>query len=848
MSRPGRNNKVSQSNSGHILRAALVLLQAGVSVIPILLGGEKRPPFKWGNYQVRRATEAEARGWFEQYRGLAAVCGEVSGGLEVIDFDREAQSLYPKWCAMVEDACPGTVERLVVVRTPREPAGYHVWYRCPGHVQGNDKLAGLSPDEGQAEKDTAKAEGRKAELTLIETRGEGGYALVPGGDPAAHETGRPYEYLGEGLTDVPTITPDEREALIACARSLDRSAPQPAPLPRIAAGVDLRPGDDFDQRGSWDDVLLPAGWTKVGEATGGEIRWRRPGKHAGWSATTGVCKGGDGSDLLHVFSSNCTPLEAQRTYGKFRAFAELHHGGDLSATAAALRLMGFGSQGHIGNGKARKSDVFPVAQELLDEAAAPALEGRPEEEDDDPHRLARIFLEQSRMDEAYTLAYYREQWHSWKAGAYRRILAKELTARLTSAIKAEFDRIALASEATAASVTQRLVGDVEGALRGEALVPGDTAPPCWLNGHEGPDPEGLLVCTNGLVRLQDWAEGRPCLAPLTPRLFTPNALTFAFDPKASAPERWLAFLRQLWGVDRGEVGFLQEWAGYLLTADTSQQKIAFLVGPKRSGKGTICRVFTDLVGRSNVCNPTLGSLGGNFGLQPLLDKTSAFVTDARLDGRADGSLIVERLLSISGEDSQTVDRKHLTAVTGKLPVRFTLVSNELPKLKDSSGALASRLIILRFVRCFYGQEDHALTRALGKELPGILLWAMEGWKRLAARGHFIPPASSTGLVREMEELSSPISAFLRERCRRGDAERVETRRAWGAWEAWCRGRGQQPGTAQSFGRDLRSALPGLETKTARDPGDGQVLREYRGFRLLRAGEGPDEPLDEEEDV
>ena len=69
------------------------------------------------------------------------------------------------------------------------------------------------------------------------------------------------------------------------------------------------------------------------------------------------------------------------------------------------------------------------------------------------------------------------------------------------------------------------------------------------------------------------------------------------------------------------------------------------------------------------------------------------------------SVITERLLSISGEDSLTVDRKYREPWTGKLPSRFLILSNELPRLTDSSGALASRFVMLTMVTSFYGRED-----------------------------------------------------------------------------------------------------------------------------------------------
>src|SRR5262249_16707043 len=157
---------------------------------------------------------------------------------------------------------------------------------------------------------------------------------------------------------------------------------------------------------------------------------------------------------------------------------------------------------------------------------------------------------------------------------------------------------------------------------------------------------------------------------------------------------------------------LQDWFGYCLTPDTSQQKILMLVGPKRSGKGTIARILTQLIGPANVCAPTLGSLGTNFGLAPLLNKTVAILRDTRLRGRTDRAVGVERMVSVRGEDAQTVDRKHLSHVTTPLPVRFIILTNELPKLNDSSGALVGRLIVLRLTRDWFGSEDTQLTKRL----------------------------------------------------------------------------------------------------------------------------------------
>jgi putative DNA primase/helicase len=160
----------------------------------------------------------------------------------------------------------------------------------------------------------------------------------------------------------------------------------------------------------------------------------------------------------------------------------------------------------------------------------------------------------------------------------------------------------------------------------------------------------------------------------------------------------------------------------------------------------------------------LASLAENFGLAPLIGKRAAIVSDARLGGRIDQHIIAERLLTISGEDRLTIDRKYREPWTGRLPVRFLILSNELPRLADASGALASRFILLTMRQSFYGKEDLDLCDRLLRELPGILNWSLAGLDRLNGRKHFVPPKSSAEALQELEDLTSPIGAFIREHC------------------------------------------------------------------------------------
>lgn len=351
-------------------------------------------------------------------------------------------------------------------------------------------------------------------------------------------------------------------------------------------------------------------------------------------------------------------------------------------------------------------------------------------------------------------------------------------------------------------------GTVKAALesiRAYAHLRVSVMPPSWLDDRDNPpDPRYLLPFPSGTL---DLATDR--ILPMTPALFNINAIDFNFDPNPPRPDRWLAFVSQLWGEDIESIELLQEWMGYCLVADTSQQKMLLMVGPKRSGKGTIGRVLTRLVGAGNVVGPTTSSLAGSFGLQPLIGKSLAIVSDARFSGENVG-VVVERLLCISGEDSLTVDRKFLGSVTMKLPTRFIFLTNELPRMNDSSGALAGRFVILRLTKSFYDQEDTTLTQKLIEELPGILVWAIEGLKRLRTRGHFLQPKAVSDAVREMEDLASPVLAFVREQCIVATGHRVLVDELYNAWKSWCERDGRTTITnKQTFRRDLAAAVAGI---------------------------------------
>jgi putative DNA primase/helicase len=149
-----------------MLETALQYFDSGLQVLPVRADGSKAPAIKtWRQWIDKRQTRDDVCELFaKNYVAIGIVCGAVSGGLTVIDFDRPGS--FDAWRELVESVSPGLLERLPLVKTP---GGHHVYMRSAQPAR-NQKLATASvPYEKN---------GKKSNV-IIETRGEGGYVVAP---------------------------------------------------------------------------------------------------------------------------------------------------------------------------------------------------------------------------------------------------------------------------------------------------------------------------------------------------------------------------------------------------------------------------------------------------------------------------------------------------------------------------------------------------------------------------------------------------------------------------------------------------------------------------------------------
>ena len=211
------------------------------------------------------------------------------------------------------------------------------------------------------------------------------------------------------------------------------------------------------------------------------------------------------------------------------------------------------------------------------------------------------------------MVWHRDEFHVWRESAYRPMPSKEVNLGITRIAKTEFDRAHRhAVQAweqrgrkdlrgrecpppTVHKVGTHLIADVNQAVGAMTMISGRIEPPVWLIDNPPFPATDVMPMRNALVHLPSHVDGKPgAIAKPTPGFFCPYALDYDFDPQAPEPSEWIKFLESVWPKADGSELALQEWFGYLLTPDKRQHKMAMLIGPPRSGRGTICRVIKKL--------------------------------------------------------------------------------------------------------------------------------------------------------------------------------------------------------------------------------------------------------------
>lgn len=285
-------------------------------------------------------------------------------------------------------------------------------------------------------------------------------------------------------------------------------------------------------------------------------------------------------------------------------------------------------------------------------------------------------------------------------------------------------------------------------------------------------PFGTLVAvTNGM------------LDPLTGELHRhhPNHLAYArlsipWDPSARCP-KFDSWLEQRCGQQADD---LLEALGLVLTPDAAQRKVPFLIGPTRSGKGTVIRVLEAIVGSEHVSAATLHQLSANrFASADLVGKvlnSAGDLSDRHIEDLA-------MFKAVTGNDTVAAERKFRDAFTFRNTALFVFSANTPPTVSETSRAYMARMRPYLFPFSYENHEDPHVERELLGELPGVLVRLVEAVQRWHARGGYTPvnPIVADLFARQ----SDPVAMFVAEVLEHDETGFVSTADLHDSFSRWA---------------------------------------------------------------
>lgn len=692
-------------------------------------------------------TETEVREFFRSPCGLAVIAGAVSGNLEIIDV--ESGLAQQELWALMDEHLPELRTMLPAVHTPS--GGIHLFYRCSA-IQPNQRLA--MAGDGHV---------------LIETRGEGGYVVTVTSPPECHPTGKLYTLANGSLTQIPTITPEERDILLSCCRSFNRYVhPDQRPaVTKPSKREGKRPGDDYNARGDALALLLKHGWKIEGQANG-TAYLRRPGKDKGISASFGHVA----PNTMYVFSSNAAPFDFERAYDAFGIYCALEADGNLTRAARELREQGYG-------------DPLPAVRTPL----PPIQPDRPVPEAAIPAAYGMMALTERNMATAFEQLYgqqfrYCKAWGRWMHWTERQWaiestdLPFDAMVRLIHSFNPEMR--AQPAKASFAGGAEKIAK----ASRGFATEPKEwDRNPSLLN-----EPSGTIDLEAGDIH---------------PHVKTDYITKCTQVSQNDGPHPIFdLFLQDITLNDEALVNYHQRALGACLSGAIQDNFLLFWYGTGQNGKNTfgdlVAWILGDyakvipsetlMVDRSGSRHPTdLANLRGiRLAVSSEVEEGSYF-NEQRIKSLTGDAMIAARFMR---QDFFEFPRTHKHLIYG----------NHRPQLRVVDPALKSRLHIVPFKAHFPLEvRDPLMAHKLRGEAPEILSWLIAGHSQWLEDGYLKKCSAVQQETDSYFEAQSTPELWITDCCRLDVRASARASELYKSYSDFKESRGERPMSQTRWG-------------------------------------------------
>jgi len=309
----------------------------------------------------------------------------------------------------------------------------------------------------------------------------------------------------------------------------------------------------------------------------------------------------------------------------------------------------------------------------------------------------------------------------------------------------------------------------------------------------------LFNCENGTLNLETGE-----LLPHDPSRLIMKMAGTIFDPEAECP-KWNSFLKQIMRDDQNTISYLKRAVGYSLSGSAEEQALFFLFGDGANGKSTFIKIISRLLGeyaartKSESLYEKRNNEGANNDVARLMGMR--LVSASELDGKHLNESLIK---DFTGGDTLVARFLHKEFFEYDAQFKLWMYGNKRPEIKGTDEGIWRRVKLIPFTYSIPTSErDRGFPEKLSEELPGILNWAVEGFREWRQSG-LGEPLSVKEATQDYREEMDYIQLYIDECCACGPELRHRSRLLYENYAEWC-DKSRSPRVCErDFVRELQS--------------------------------------------
>lgn len=317
----------------------------------------------------------------------------------------------------------------------------------------------------------------------------------------------------------------------------------------------------------------------------------------------------------------------------------------------------------------------------------------------------------------------------------------------------------------------------------------------------------LIAFRNGIY---DITSGT--MSPFSPEVVITNVVPWDYNPSAYS-EVADQTLDKLACGDRDIRSLLEECIGYCFYRRNELGKAFILTGDRSNGKSTFLDCVKAVLGEGNISALDLKELGDRFNTSMMFGKL-ANIGDDIGDDFLQGSQVATFKKIVTGNRIKA-ERKGQDPFEFDPFIKLLFSANDIPRMKDKTGAVLRRLVIIPFNASFTkdaeGYDPFIKYKLVQQEpVEYLIRMGVEGLRRVLTEGEFTRSVKVQMQLEEYEAENNPIVAFI-EDCGAEAIENEPTNEVHKRYQVFCADNGMQPMSNIVFTKQINKRL-GLTVK------------------------------------